>query len=64
MRGTVNSRRYPPYPRPPKFVPEELAGVYLFFRGIVSRLLLRLPLGALRRAEEERIDRLTNWGRW
>lgn len=57
-------RNHRPYPRPPKAVPPELASMYMVLRGIISWFLLRLPIGSLRKAEEERIDRLTNWGRW
>lgn len=65
MSGRSNKYRYSrPYPRPPKAVPPELTGIYMALRGSISWFLLRLPLGALRKAEEERIDRLTNWGRW
>lgn len=64
-RGLSNKPRYfGPYPRPPKAVPPELEDLYMAFRKIISWLVLRLPLGALRKAEEERIERATNWGRW
>ena len=62
--GADRSRNPRPYPRLPKAVPPELAGIYMVLRGIISWFLLRLPIGSLRKAEEERIDRLTNWGRW
>lgn len=52
------------YWRPPKAVPPELEGFYVTIRRIVSWLVLRLPSGSLRKAEEERIERATNWGRW
>jgi|GEM_PF-4781616 len=49
---------------PPKSVPPGMEDLYLFFRGVISWFILRLPLGKLRKAEEERIERATNWGRW
>jgi len=43
---------------------KRLNGLAMSVRWLISWLLLRLPLGPLSRAEEERIERETNWGRW
>ena len=50
--------------RPRKLFSPGAENFYLYFRGLISWLLIKLPLGKLSRAEEERLDRLTNWGRW
>lgn len=39
-------------------------GISGCFRRVLSRFVVRIPPGAFRRAEGERSERPTNWGRW